>query len=85
MEGAPRTEKPHVYSKEHCVQCNATYRAMDAEGIEYDVTMLEDEPEILEQFKADGYLQAPIVVANGERWSGFRPDKIKELGRIALQ
>lgn len=78
-------ERVQVYSKENCVQCNATYRALDKESIDYDVTMLEDNPDILEQFKTEGYLQAPVVVANGETWSGFRPDKIKELGRIALQ
>jgi glutaredoxin-like protein NrdH len=27
-----------------------------------------------------GYLQAPVVVAGGEHWSGFRPDRIKALG-----
>ncbi len=78
-------ERVQVYSKENCVQCNATYRALDKESIDYDVTMLEDNPDVLEQFKTEGYLQAPVVVANGETWSGFRPDKIKELGRIALQ
>lgn len=78
-------ERVQVYSKENCVQCNATYRALDKESIDYDVTMLEDNPDVLEQFKTEGYLQAPVVVANGETWSGFRPDKIRELGRIALQ
>lgn len=78
-------ERVQVYSKENCVQCNATYQALDKESIDYDVTMLEDNPDVLEQFKTEGYLQAPVVVANGETWSGFRPDKIKELGRIALQ
>ena len=27
-----------------------------------------------------GYLQAPVVVAGNEHWSGFRPDRIKALG-----
>jgi glutaredoxin-like protein NrdH len=26
-----------------------------------------------------GYLQAPVVVAGNEHWSGFRPDRIKGL------
>ena len=26
-----------------------------------------------------GYLQAPVVVAGNEHWSGFRPDRIKAL------
>ena len=33
----------------------------------------------LEQVKALGYLQAPVVITDEDRWSGFRPDKISEL------
>ena len=28
-----------------------------------------------------GYLQAPVVVAGNDHWSGFRPDRIKALRR----
>ena len=31
------------------------------------------------------YLQAPIVVAGNEHWSGFRPDRIKALQNQAAQ
>ena len=57
---------------------------MDKEGIEYDELMLELLPEKVEQFRNEGLMQAPIVDTGAERWSGFRPDKIKELGRAAL-
>jgi glutaredoxin-like protein NrdH len=31
-----------------------------------------------------GYLQAPVVVAGNDHWSGFRPDRIKVLsGAVA--
>ena len=33
----------------------------------------------LEQVKALGYLQAPVVITDEDHWSGFRPDKIDEL------
>ena len=33
----------------------------------------------LEQVKALGYAQAPVVVTSNDHWSGFRPDKLKEL------
>ena len=36
-------------------------------------------PAALEQVKALGYLQAPVVIADEDHWSGFRPDKIDEL------
>lgn len=68
-----------VYTKPSCVQCNATYRALDSKGIAYDVRDLSEDPVALEQVKELGYLQAPVVVADDEHWSGFRPDKIDEL------
>lgn len=68
-----------VYTKPSCVQCNATYRALDARGIEYDILDLSEDAAALEQVKALGYLQAPVVVTDEEHWSGFRPDKISEL------
>ena len=68
-----------VYSKENCVQCNATYRALGKRALEYTVVMLEDNPELTEQFREEGFMQAPIVDTGTEKWSGFRPDKIKEI------
>lgn len=68
-----------VYSKPSCVQCNATYRALDAKGIEYEVTDVSQDADALEQVKELGYMQAPVVIADEEHWSGFRPDKIDEL------
>jgi len=68
-----------VYTKPSCVQCNATYRALDAKGIDYEVHDLTEDPAALERMKSLGYLQAPVVVVDEEHWSGFRPDKIDEL------
>lgn len=68
-----------VYTKPSCVQCNATYRALDSKGIEYNILDMSEDPAALQHVKELGYLQAPVVVADGEHWSGFRPDKIDEL------
>lgn len=69
-----------VYSKPSCVQCTATYRALDKQGIEYDVFDVSVDEQALAMVKELGYLQAPVVVTeeNGH-WSGYRPDKITEL------
>ena len=68
-----------VYTKPSCVQCTATYRALDAKGIEYEVRDLSTDEAALQTVKDLGYLQAPVVVAGAEHWSGFRPDKIQQL------
>ncbi|WP_323825303.1 glutaredoxin domain-containing protein, partial [Pseudomonas aeruginosa] len=45
-----------VYTKPSCVQCNATYRALDSKGIEYNVLDVTEDPAALEQVKSLGYL-----------------------------
>lgn len=72
-----------VYTKPACVQCNATYRALDRKGITYQSVDISQDPEALEQVRALGYLQAPVVVTEQDHWSGFRPDKIASLSQSA--
>ena len=66
-----------VYTKPACVQCNATYRALDKAGLEYNVIDITEDAEARDYVMALGYLQAPIVVAGEDHWSGVRPDRIK--------
>lgn len=68
-----------VYTKPSCVQCTATYRALDNKGIAYEVLDLSVDENALDAVKALGYLQAPVVITDEEHWSGFRPDKINAL------
>lgn len=68
-----------VYTKPSCVQCNATYRSLDSKGIEYNVVDLTEDADALAAVRELGYQQAPVVIAEGDHWSGFRPDKIDEL------
>jgi glutaredoxin-like protein NrdH len=68
-----------VYSTPNCGQCRMTYKALDRAGIAYEVVDLSQDAEKLEELRQQGYLQAPIVMAGTETWTGFRPDKIKAL------
>ncbi|KAF1049847.1 glutaredoxin-like protein NrdH [Xylophilus sp.] len=68
-----------VYTKPSCVQCNATYRALDRQGLAYEVVDLTQDEEALRRVRSLGYQQAPIVIAGDDHWSGFRPDKISAL------
>ena len=77
-----------VYTKPSCVQCTATYRALNAKGIEFEIFDVSVDDKALQAVKELGYLQAPVVIVDGEaldgsgagdHWSGFRPDKIDEL------
>jgi glutaredoxin-like protein NrdH len=65
----------------HCVQCRATYRNLDAAGIEYRVIeVAEDDDATRGTLRELGFQQFPVVWAPGVGyWAGFRPDKLDEL------
>jgi len=68
-----------AYSKPACVQCTATYRALDRKGVNYEVIDISIDEDALQTVKGLGYMQLPVVVAGPEHWAGFRPDKISAL------
>ncbi|MCB4207412.1 glutaredoxin-like protein NrdH [Arthrobacter sp. UM1] len=70
-----------VYTKPACVQCNATYRALDKKGVEYTVIDVTEDSAALEHVRSLGYMQAPVVETADDHWSGFRPDKIATLSQ----
>ena len=70
-----------LYTKKPCPQCDMTKKVLARYGLAFDEVDLPSNPELLEKFKEEGLLQAPIVVLgnDGRRWSGFRPDLLEEL------
>lgn len=78
-----------VFSLPHdkCHKCKITASALDKEGIPYEVVDLMDNPELVEQFRAEGLATAPIVaVTLGDgaswTWNDYRHDHIKRLGKL---
>ena len=98
MEQKPTLE---VYSKNRCVQCDATTRLLDKNGLiageDYQKINVEENPDALEFLTESGYKQVPVGILRhapekdgetGEEilaWAGFRPEQIKEATRIILQ
>lgn len=74
-----------VYTKPSCVQCNATKRALQKNGLEFTEVDLTQDADALATVKALGYQQAPVVFAGGDHWAGYRPDKIRALAGILAQ
>ena len=70
-----------VWTLPNCVQCEMTKKTMTKLGIPFEVETLEDKPLVLEGFKQQGLLSAPIVTTDTKAWSGFRLDKIQSLAR----
>lgn len=74
-----------VYGRPACVQCNATYRALEKKGIDYQTVIVADDLEAREYVQSLGYMQAPVVVTTTGHWGGFRPDKIEELAETVAR
>lgn len=72
-----------VYTKPACVQCHTTFKALDKAGLPYEIVDIAENSEARDYVMSLGYLQAPVVVAGDDHWSGFRPDRIKKLANPA--
>ncbi|RRH70038.1 glutaredoxin family protein [Falsigemmobacter faecalis] len=65
----------------NCVQCARTKALLDREGVTYQVRLVTDYPEEVDRLKALVGSTAPLVVAYGRSWSGFRYDLLMGLPR----
>lgn len=73
-----------VYTKPGCVQCVATFKALDKAGVAYVVIDITRDGAARCRVRDLGYASAPVVVVSeAVHWSGFRPDRIKELVIVA--
>ncbi|WES67243.1 glutaredoxin-like protein NrdH [Superficieibacter sp. HKU1] len=68
-----------IYTRNDCVQCHATKRAMESRGLAFEMVNLDVEPDEIETLRAQGYRQLPVVIAGETSWSCFRPDMINRL------
>lgn len=69
-----------IYTTPDCPGCMATKRALDKAGVAYDAIDLSERPDLVQAFKAQGLRQSPIVEADGDRWTGYNPSKLREHG-----
>jgi len=68
-----------IYTRNDCMQCHATRRAIESRGLTFELINLDLHPEAADDLRAQGYRQLPVVVTEQESWSGFRPDMINRL------
>ena len=72
-----------IYTRNNCVQCHATKRAMESRGVAFEMVNIDQQPEAADTLRAQGFRQLPVVVAGETSWSGFRPDMINRLAAQA--
>ncbi|MFW0767316.1 glutaredoxin-like protein NrdH [Trabulsiella odontotermitis] len=73
-----------IYTRNDCVQCHATKRAMESRGFEFEMVNVDQHPEAVDSLRSQGFRQLPVVVAGETSWSGFRPDMINRLRPDAI-
>jgi glutaredoxin-like protein NrdH len=65
--------------KRHSTHNPPQHEQITMEGIAYETVDITADGDARDYVLALGYLQAPVVVAGDDHWSGFRPDRIKTL------
>ena len=69
-----------VYTTPNCPGCKMTRRQLDKAGVAYEAVDLSGRPDLVEQFRAEGLRQAPIIeTSDGQRTAGFNPSRIKAI------
>lgn len=68
-----------VYTKPNCIQCRMTKQLLASKGVTFKEFNLLDYPEKIDEFKAQGFMSAPIIITDTDCWSGFQPTKINDL------
>lgn len=73
--------KVTLYTKYGCPQCEMTKAVLTGEEIDFTSINVEDDEAAFDYVvNTLGFRQMPVVVAEGkEPFTGFRPDKLKEL------
>jgi len=73
-----------IYTRNDCVQCHATKRAMEIRGVAFEMVNVDLQPDAADALRAQGFRQLPVVIAGETSWSGFRPDMINRLQTQAV-
>ena len=68
-----------VYTKDNCVQCEATKRHLDKLDVPYSTVNITNDIRALDKLIALGYRSAPVVVTDDDSWAGYIPEKLDKL------
>jgi glutaredoxin-like protein NrdH len=68
-----------VYTKDNCVQCDATKRHLDKIDVAYETINITNNIGALDKLIGLGYRSAPVVVTDDDSWAGYIPEKLDKL------
>ena len=58
-------------------------KKINKDGISYNKVDISVDDNARDYIMSLGYLQAPVVIAGTQQWSGFRPNRLRELADLA--
>lgn len=70
-----------VWTKSNCPNCDRTQSILSTRNVTITVRSFDDEPGLMDEAKARGFMAAPVVITDDDAWSGLRPDKLAMLPR----
>ena len=73
MNPTPDTPTLTIYTTPNCPSCRLTRDTLDRAGIAYTLVDLSQRPDLVEQMRSEGLLQAPILDDGTSRSAGFAP------------
>ncbi|MDR2465637.1 MAG: glutaredoxin-like protein NrdH [Streptococcaceae bacterium] len=68
-----------VFSKNNCMQCKMVKKYLDENGVQFVEHNIDEEPNLVDYLKEQGYQTVPVVETKEISFSGFRPDQLKGL------
>lgn len=68
-----------VITSPNCFPCKITKQVLTREGIAFEERNVAEDPAALDEAKALGYMETPVVIAGDRHWSGLRPDLLSTL------
>lgn len=70
-----------LYSARGCGRCVATKRALERKGIAYTEVNLDNDEQARQMLRERGFHELPVIITDTDAWSGFRIDKLEEMGK----
>lgn len=68
-----------LFSKNNCMQCKMTKKLLEEAGAEFQEINMDERPDMIDYVKSLGFTAAPVIKAGEIAFSGFQPNKLKEI------
>lgn len=68
-----------LYGSPTCMPCRSTKKKLADLGVDFTYVDVTADPTGLDTIKSLGYNGVPVIVADGEHWQGYQPDRLADL------